>query len=112
MAIQIQSCTQTDMFEKAEELFAQGVIPARVGSTTRGPTARAAEYVADGYKGIMYVAKTDNIKKRENQLLEDHPGEYNVQLRSGVQEEKGWVYMIIGDRSVRKKKIIIKKSAH
>ena len=77
-----------------------GEQPIRVGSTTRDPRTRAKEYENEGYCGTMYTAKSDNIMVAEDQLLDDYPGKYNIQLSSGVQPVPGYVYIIMGSRYI------------
>ena len=46
----------------------------------------------------MYYAETTNMKTAENRLLHDFNFEYNKQRNSNVPEEKGYVYIITGNK--------------
>ena len=73
----------------------------RVGATS-DPGTRARVYANEGYAGIMFVAKTSNMRKAENRLLkaafESGSGRHNQQTRSNAVAEPGFVYVISGRR--------------
>ena len=82
----------------------------RAGSTVI-PKKRAKNYQDDGYSGIMYYAKTSNMKKSENKLLRHKPL-HNKQKRSNVGQKRGFTYVINGKKfkmKNNKRKVIKKK---
>ena len=75
--------------------LAAGKNVARVGATEKDPKGRAAQYEKEGYSGVMYMFKTENMRKAEDQLLQQG-GTHNEQRKSNVQDKPGFVYVIIG----------------
>ena len=69
----------------------------RAGST-EDPRHRRSAYEGDGYGGTMYCAKTDNMKKAENQLLASRNFLHNDHSRSNATEGRGYIYVIKGRR--------------
>ena len=69
----------------------------RCGATI-DPKRRSTEYAREGYHGVMYYAATTNMKTAENRLLHDFNFEYNKQRNSNIPEEKGYVYIITGNK--------------
>ena len=66
----------------------------RTGST-ENPDERRRDYVYKrGYSGVMYVAKTKNMKLREDQLLQQRKFEDNIHKISNQVEGPGYVYLI------------------
>ena len=72
----------------------------RKGATVN-PPSRAAQYSHEGYRGVMYEAPTQNMKRAENKLLEN-PGIHNQQTHSNVAEKPGHVYVVKGRKSSKK----------
>lgn len=68
----------------------------RVGSTNN-PSSRASGYATDGYRGTMYVAPTNNMMKSEDRFLRADT-RHNVHKYSNAAEDKGYVYVINGQR--------------
>ncbi len=70
----------------------------RVGGTKREPKLRAREYERQGYSGIMFYAKTSNIKFAENDLLElankFEDGYNNKHRKSNLRSVPGYIYII------------------
>ena len=46
----------------------------------------------------MYYTATTNMRTAENRLLHDFNFEYNKQRNSNVDEKKGYVYIITGEK--------------
>jgi hypothetical protein len=92
MPLQLKKVTQGDLKDIIEE---HGSI--RVGVTTRIDD-RMCEYQDEGYTGTMYYADTENMWLAENRLLRIRIPLHNEQEESNAQEEKGWVYVISGQR--------------
>lgn len=73
----------------------------RVGATT-DVDQRASQYEREGYSGIMYFARTENMKRAEDKLLEiameNDSGKWNVHEKSNVGEGDGYIYAIKGKR--------------
>ena len=69
----------------------------RVGATI-DIERRRGEYQREGYSGTMYYFKTENMKKAEDELLNECkssgvcPG--NVQKASNTKADPGYVYVI------------------
>lgn len=84
--------TQNELSKIANE---RGAI--RVGSTYN-PQARAASYAHEGYRGTMYAAPTNNMIQSENRFLRDSATRHNVHGFSNAQDEKGYVYVVKGQR--------------
>ena len=72
-----------------------------VGATNH-PDQRAQSYKAEGYAGVMYIAKTKNMMKAEERLLKEvrktRGGRHNVHSLSNAAEKPGYVYVIKGRR--------------
>ena len=81
--------TQYNLFQQAEKTN-----NVRVGSTI-DVYRRAGEHEREGYSGTMYYAKTENMMKAEDRLLE-YPGDYNKDEWSGAKEKAGFIYVIRG----------------
>ena len=96
MAVNIQNCysLEDETQEYLKEMIERGQI-IRVGATT-DPERRRKEYQREGYRGTMICAKTQNMKKAENKLLEAcRTCTANIQRSSNVVAEKpGYVYGI------------------
>ena len=93
--------TQQDLLE----IIAEGrrrvrVKVRRVGATVNKEGAlksRISKYKYKGYTGTLYLAKTRNMKKAENRLLEYcMECHLNIQKRSNAQPKPGYVYIIKG----------------
>ena len=69
----------------------------RTGATTR-IGARRGEYQNEGYTGTMYYAKTQNMMLAEDRLLAIRVPRYNEHANSNAPEDKGYVYVINGQR--------------
>lgn len=67
----------------------------RVGATEH-PQDRASQYQSEGYSGVMYHFKTENMRKAENRLLQQTGTQHNVQQRSNAEDRPGYVYAIQG----------------
>jgi hypothetical protein len=75
------------------EKIKQGKID-RVGATV-DPDRRLGEYRREGYRGTMVFAKTENMKKAENRILEACKScTRNVHSASNATENAGYVYGI------------------
>ena len=88
--IQLQKTTQHEL----DQIANRGI---RCGATI-DPERRSKEYAREGYQGVMYYAATTNMKTAENRLLHAFNFEYNKQRNSNVAEEKGYVYIITGEK--------------
>ncbi len=62
---------------------------------TNDPQRRKNEYSRDGYNGTMYFARTNNMKRDEQKLLNVKDWRDNIQKRSNGQEKSGYVYIIV-----------------
>ena len=62
--------------------------------TTIDPARRHKEHQRDGHKGVMYFAKTQNMKKAENRLLKKCLCPGNTQRTSNAPSRPGYVYLI------------------
>lgn len=71
----------------------------RTGST-RHITDRCKQYYSEGFRGIMYYARTGNMRAQEDELLSRGKWKHNPQLRSNAPEEEGYVYIIVGRKLV------------
>ena len=60
---------------------------------TIDPARRHKEHQRDGLDGTMYFAKTENMKKAENRLLEKCPCPDNTQRTSNAPSSPGYVYV-------------------
>ncbi len=84
---------------KRLQQIAQGNTAVRCGITTRDPHYRRGQYSNEQiYKDrnyIMYTCKTENVKKRENDLLRLNNWERNIQTKSNAQNEPGFCYVIL-----------------
>ena len=76
------------------ELYSFAARVLYVGSTT-DPKRRRGEHEREGYYGIMYYAKTENMQLAEDKLLEFYPDSENIQDYSNAQSEPGYVYVIV-----------------
>lgn len=90
--LEITKVSQSDLAKIANQ---RGAI--RAGSTI-DPVRRAGEYGREGYRGEMYAARTTNMKKAEDRLLEGSNIRHNKQGRSNAQEESGHVYVNVGQK--------------
>jgi len=75
-----------------------------VGATVDPVEKRANEHQStNGYSGIMYWARTQNMKKAEDKLFdtadETGGGRHNIQRASNAQEGPGYVYAIKGRKT-------------
>jgi hypothetical protein len=73
----------------------------RVG-VTDDPKRRAREYEQEGYQGTMEIARTSNMRKAENRLL-DRNYRHNQQKESNAPEKEGYIYLIRGRKLSQKK---------
>ena len=64
---------------------------------------RVDQHQRNGFSGDMYYFKTKNMMNAEDILLQ-HPGIYNVHVWSGAQEKPGYVYVLTGKKTTRKRK--------
>lgn len=87
----ITEVSQAELFRIAEQ---RGN---RVGST-KNPDARAGAYSRDGYRGEMFVARTNNMMKAEDRLLGQSDYRHNVQRYSNAQEKPGYIYTNVGQK--------------
>ena len=67
----------------------------RAGATI-DPERRKRTYGADGYSGTMFYSWTENMRRAENRLFEQHTFRHNIHNRSNCQPESGYVYVIKG----------------
>jgi hypothetical protein len=68
-----------------------------IGATRRPPEKRCYEHEREGKTGLMYFAKTTNMKHAETRLITSATRpKYNQQQQSGMPETKGFVYVIVG----------------
>ncbi len=88
---EIIEVSQAELNEIAQEC---GSI--RVGAT-EDPYKRSKQYEKDGYSGVMYISKTNNMLFAEDKLLE-HNTRHNIHKRSNVADEPGYVYVINGKK--------------
>ncbi len=65
----------------------------RCGLTNK-PQRRKNEYSHEGHNGTMYFAKTNNMKRDEQKLLNVKDWRDNIQQRSNGQEKPGFVYIL------------------
>ena len=71
----------------------------RAGAT-KDHEQRKGQYEREGYSGTMYYANTDNMKSAEDKLFKIKVPPENVQTRSNISEEPGYVYVIVGTKVV------------
>ena len=71
----------------------------RAGATI-DPDRRRKEYENEGYSGIMYYSKTQNMTVAEDKLFEIRVPSANDQAKSNAQSEPGYVYVIVGERVI------------
>ena len=71
----------------------------RAGAT-KDPEQRRTQYEYDDYSGKMYYSKTDNMTKAEDKLFGIKLPLHNVQKKSNIASEPGYVYVIVGERLV------------
>ncbi len=87
--------------EKLFEMIETETHIIRAGASIDCPT-RADGYQGDLYSGVMFYARTQNMKKAENKLLaagkENGNCIHNIHMKSNVQEEPGFVYIIQGKK--------------
>lgn len=69
----------------------------RVGST-KNPSSRSSNYATNGYRGTMFVAPTKNMMRSEDRFLKNSYARHNVHGFSNASEDKGFVYVIKGQR--------------
>ena len=65
----------------------------RVGATNNW-NRRRGEYAREGYRGTMYYASSNHMKQDENDLLDLRDYEHNIQKKSNMQNNCGYVYAI------------------
>lgn len=83
--------TQSQLHELAQENYS-----IRAGGTIN-PERRANDYEREGYSGVMYAARTDNVQYAEDRLLE-HNLRHNVHEQSNLPPVEGFVYVIQGKK--------------
>jgi len=91
--------TRRDLIDYIKTLEPNQVI--RVGATT-DYDRRIAEYIKEGYKGLLCFTPCDCMRTGENILLRDcfdTLPRHNRHRRSNITEDKsGYVYIIVGSR--------------
>lgn len=70
----------------------------RTGSTI-DPKSRSISYQSEGYRGIMYYAPTQNMKKQEDNFLKIKQWLHNIHTESNSPETQGYIYIIQGRRN-------------
>lgn len=89
MPLEKKTATVTQLHQIAEK---NGSV--YTGSTV-DPWRRRSEHQYNGFGGTMYVARTDNMMRAEDQLLQ-HGLRHNQQLRANHDPCPGYVYVING----------------
>ena len=92
--LQLQRTTQAKLCGK------KGATPGvvRVGSTNDIKT-RKQQYQREGYSGKMFYARTKNMKKAEDRLLQyKSKPRHNQQRHSNNEEKPGYLYAIKGKK--------------
>lgn len=89
--LKIVYVTQEELFDIAREY---GSVR---GGATVDPAARAYEYGYEGYIGTMYVARTQNMMKAEDRLLEAN-FRHNIHELSNASESSGYIYVVSGQK--------------
>lgn len=87
MVLRLREVTQEELFSYADRGQYAGI--------TKDPERRCGEHEREGYSGIMFYAKTENMKRAENKLFEQCPCYRNRQRRSNAPAEAGFVYIIV-----------------
>jgi len=77
--------------------IAQEVGSIRVGATEHYPNKRANQYEDEGYSGVMYYSRSNNMQLAENKLLENNT-RHNKYRRSNAGDGPGYVYVIVGKK--------------
>ena len=87
MVLTIRDVTQKKLFSVAHRGQYVGI--------TIDPKRHRGQHERNGYNGIMYCARTQNMELAENKLLEACPGDENIQLYSNASPDPGYVYIIV-----------------
>ena len=87
MVLRLIEVTQEKLFSYADRGQYAGI--------TKDPDRRCDEHEREGYNGVMYYAKTRNMKIAEEKLLEQCPCYRNRQRRSNAPAEEGFIYIIV-----------------